>query len=104
MGRRTIWTSKERAGAAAHPDRHPDPLADLGASFSSGIETDFHLAALVAAFASSPSPETPTRSMDVPGGSSEVDGTSDAAWQGKIIHTWNTRLRRKLLARRRSLL
>jgi len=114
---------KERAGVATHSDLHPAPLADLGASFSSWIETDLYLAALVAASTSSPSPETPTRSLDVPGGSSETDRTGDSARQGNERmflrvpgdtapddapgrgsspgYTWSSRLRRKLLARRR---
>jgi len=121
MRAKTIYALKERAGVATHPELHPAPLADLGASFSSWIETDLYLAALVAASMSSPSPETPTRSLDVPGGSSETDRTGDSAWQGKGLfrvpgdtapggapgggsspgYTWSSRLRRKLLARRR---
>jgi len=116
-----MFALKERAGVAAHSELHPAPLADLGASFSTWIETDLYLAALVAASTSSPSPETPTRSLDVPGGSSEIDRTGDSAWQGKVLfrvpggtapdgatgggsspgYTWSSRLRRKLLARRR---
>ena len=72
---------KERAGVASHPELHPAPLAGLGASFSPWLDTDPYLATLVAAFTSSPSPETPTRSLDVPGGSSETDRTGDSAWQ-----------------------
>ena len=112
---------KERAGVATHPEPHPVPLADPGASYLNWIETDLHLAALIAASTTSPSPETPTRSLDVPGGSSEVVRTSGSAWQGVSLlrvpgdtapddasgggsspgYTWSSRLRRKLLARRR---
>jgi len=121
MRAKTMDALKERAGVATHPELHPAPLADLGASFSSWIETDLYLAALIAASKSSPSPETPNRSMDVPGGSSEVVRTSGSAWQGVSLlrvpgdtapddasgggsspgYTWSSRLRRKLLARRR---
>lgn len=114
---------KERAGVARHPESHPVHLADPGASLSNWLDTDIYLAALVAASMSSPSPETPNRSLDVPGGSSETDRTGESAWQGNKMmflrvpggtapddapgcgsspgYTWSSRLRRKLLARSR---
>jgi hypothetical protein len=85
------------------------------------METDFYLAALIAASVSSQSPETPSHALDVPGGSSGFGRTGDPARQGVVDarvpgdtapedapgcgsspgFTWSTRLRRKLLARRR---
>ena len=85
------------------------------------IETDLYLAALIAASVSSQSPETPSHALDVPGGSSGFGRTGGSARQGVVctsVHgdtapddapgggsspgfTWSTRLRRKLLARRR---
>jgi hypothetical protein len=85
------------------------------------IEIDLYLVALIAASVLSPSPETPSKALDVPGGSSGFRRTSDSARQGAVctsIHgdpapedapgcgsspgfTWSTRLRRKLLGRRR---
>jgi hypothetical protein len=103
MSTETMKVPKERAGVETHPESHPVHRADLGASLSYWLDTDIYLAALVAASKSSPTPETPTRSLDVTGGSSETDRTSDSAWQGNSSpgYTWSSRLRRKLLARRR---
>jgi hypothetical protein len=137
MNERRDLLPQECAGGARHPsDRQPEFLADPGASLSSSIEssgsvelldaddwieTDLYLAALIAASVSSPSPETPSHALDVPGGSSGFLRTSDSARQGVVCSsvqgdtapedapgcgsspgfTWSTRLRRKLLARRR---
>lgn len=118
---------------ACFPEEHPVLLADPGASLALAIdsaccvesddwmETDFYLAALIAASVSSPSPETPSHALDVPGGSSGIGRTGDSARQGALHasvpgdtapddapgsgsspgFTWSSRLRRRLLARRR---
>jgi len=129
---------QERAGGARQPSqRQPVSLADSGASSlpssnestvgvelleaDDWMETDLYLAALIAASVASPSPETPSHALDVPGGSSGFRRTGDSARQGVAtfrVHgdtapedapgggsspgfTWSSRLRRKLLARRR---
>jgi hypothetical protein len=128
--RQAIPPPKERAGGATLPERQPAILADPGASFSSTTqveneiswsETDLYLAALVAGSASSPSPETPSYALDVPGGLSGSERTGDSARQvernvsvtggtapadapgrgSSPGFTWSWRLRRRLLARRR---
>ncbi len=140
MSTRLKRSPQERAGGAKQPSGvHPVLLADPGASFPSPIdwgdlidgedgiesddwiETDLYLAALVAASFSSPSPETPSHALDVPGGSSGMERTGDSARQGfknasvpgdtapvdapgrgsSPGFTWSSRLRRRLLARRR---